>query len=139
MIHLTRIYDFAASHRLYNPTFSDEQNWEVFRQCNNPNGHGHNYELEVTIKGRPDERTGMIMDIVALDQLVQERIIVPVDHKHLNLDVDFFEGVIPTAENIVYVFWQQLAPVIPPPVKLHRLRLYESKNNVAEYCGEESA
>lgn len=136
MIYLTRRYEFSASHRLYNPEFPDEKNWEVFRECNNPNGHGHNYELEVTIKGVPDSRTGMVMDICAMDELVQARLIKRVDHKHLNLDVDFLTGVIPTAENIVYCFWQELEPGIPRPVRLHRLRLFESKNNVAEFAGE---
>lgn len=135
MIYLTRRYDFCASHRLYNPSFTDEQNCDVFRECNNPNGHGHNYELEVTVKGVPDARTGMIIDIVVLDQLVQDSLIRRVDHKHLNLDVDFLKDIIPTAENIVFYFWQELEPGIPKTVALHRLRLFESKNNVAEYQG----
>ena len=135
MLYLTRRYDFCASHRLYNPAFSDEKNWEVFRECNNPNGHGHNYELEVTIAGTPDPQTGMVIDLVALDTLLQKHLIQKVDHKHLNLDVDFLHEVIPTAENIVYAFWQELAPAMPQPARLHRLRLLESKNNSAEYQG----
>lgn len=136
MIYLTRRYEFSASHRLFNPNFSDEKNWEVFRQCNNPNGHGHNYELEVTVKGIPDKHTGMLVDIVKLDEVVNRIIIQAVDHKHLNLDVPMFKGVIPTAENIVAVFWQQLNPHIPATSPLHRLRLFESKNNVAEYLAQ---
>lgn len=135
-LYLTRRYEFSASHRLYNPAFPDEKNWEVFRECNNPNGHGHNYELEVTIQGSPDPRTGMLLDLGALDELVQERLIRHVDHKHLNLDVPFLQEVIPTAENIVYMFWRELSPAVPKTVRLHRLRLLESKNNVAEYQGE---
>lgn len=133
MIYLTRRYDFCASHRLYNPQFSDEMNCEIFRECNNPNGHGHNYELEVTIKGHPDPKTGMLVDIVLLDDLVRDRIIQWVDHKHLNHDVAMFEGIIPTAENIVAIFWQHLVEAVPAASPLHRIRLYESKNNVAEY------
>jgi 6-pyruvoyltetrahydropterin/6-carboxytetrahydropterin synthase len=133
LIYLTRRYEFSASHRLFNPDFSDEKNWEIFRQCNNPNGHGHNYELEVTVKGQPDEQTGMLVDIVKLDELVNRVIILEVDHKHLNLDVPMFEGIIPTAENIVAVFWQQLVDEMLTGAPLHRLRLFESRNNVAEY------
>ncbi|MBX2860881.1 MAG: 6-carboxytetrahydropterin synthase [Vampirovibrio sp.] len=139
IVHLTCRYDFSASHRLFNPEFSDEQNEEVFKQCNNPNGHGHNYELDVTIAGTPTKETGMVMDIMDLDELVNQHIIRHVDHKHLNLDVDFFEGVIPTAENIVAVFWQKLKNQLPKGIRLYRLKLYESKNNTAEYYGETAA
>jgi 6-pyruvoyltetrahydropterin/6-carboxytetrahydropterin synthase len=131
-VSLTRSYDFAASHRLFNPTFSDERNWEVFGICNNPNGHGHNYELQVTVSGVPHPQTGLLMDLGELDQLVDTHLLRHVDHKHLNLDVPFFDGVIPTAENIVVVFWQQLAPHVP---QLAKLRLIESRNNMAEYTG----
>lgn len=135
MLFLTRRYDFCASHRLYNPEFSDTQNWEVFRECNNPHGHGHNYELEVTLTGEADPNTGMLVDIELLDRWVQETLIQKVDHRHFNFDVPFMKDIIPTAENVVYTFWQQLAPQIPPPLKLHRMRLFESKNNMAEYQG----
>ena len=133
---LTRKYDFPASHRLFNPDFSDEENVRVFRQCNNLNGHGHNYELEVTVKGTPDPRLGMVVDIYELDQIVQRVILERVDHKNLNLDVDFMKGLIPTAENMVWAFWQELAPHIPAPAQLARLRLVETRNNFVEYRGE---
>lgn len=135
-VFLTRKYDFPASHRLFNPDFSDEENARVFRQCNNLNGHGHNYELEVTVKGCPDPCLGMVVDIYELDQIVQRTILERVDHKNLNLDVDFLKGVIPTAENMVWAFWQELAPHIPQPAQLARLRLVETRNNFVEYCGE---
>lgn len=135
MIYLTRRYDFAASHRLYNPAFSEEENWRVFGKCNNPNGHGHNYELEVTVGGVPDARTGMVIDLAEMDRRVQERLLVHVDHKDLNSDVPFMKDVIPTAENIVRLFWDELEPGIPAPARLHKLRLTESRNNAAEYAG----
>jgi 6-pyruvoyltetrahydropterin/6-carboxytetrahydropterin synthase len=135
MIYLTRRFDFAASHRLFNPEFSDELNWEIFRDCNNPNGHGHNYELEVTIAGEADPKTGMLINILLLDEIVREQLIRHVDHKNLNIDVDFLQDIIPTAENICVVFWKQLAQHIPAPHQLYRLRLQESKNNFAEYYG----
>jgi 6-pyruvoyltetrahydropterin/6-carboxytetrahydropterin synthase len=136
LMTLTRHYDFSASHRLYNPSFSDARNWEVFRECNNPNGHGHNYEIEVTVAGPPEPKTGMVVDIVQLDAIVNRTLIKPCDHKHLNLDVAMFDGVIPTAENIAVVFWQRLVGEIPEPARLYRIRVIESKNNAAEYYGE---
>lgn len=136
LMFLTRKYDFPASHRLFNPDFCDEENARVFRQCNNLNGHGHNYELEVTVKGTPDPRLGMVVDIYELDQVIQRIILDRVDHKNLNLDVDFMKGLIPTAENMVWAFWHELAPHIPQPAQLARLRLVETRNNFVEYRGE---
>ncbi len=135
MIYLTRRYDFCASHRLYNPEFSDEKNWEVFGKCNNPNGHGHNYELEVTVKGNPDQRTGLIIDLAEFDRQVHETVITPLDHKNLNQDVAFMANTIPTSEHIVMALWNELEPNIPKPAHLHKLRLMESRNNYAEYLG----
>ncbi|MDX2084883.1 MAG: 6-carboxytetrahydropterin synthase [Candidatus Melainabacteria bacterium] len=132
MLYLTRTYDFPAAHRLHNPHFSEAENEAIFGVCNNLNGHGHNYILEVTLAGTPDKDTGMLSDITVLDALVKERILDHVDHKHLNLDVAMFRGVNPTVENMVQVFWEQLAPHIPAPAQLVRIRLVESKNNAAE-------
>ncbi|MEB3287594.1 MAG: 6-carboxytetrahydropterin synthase [Vampirovibrionales bacterium] len=132
---LTRKYDFCATHRLYNPSFSDEQNQTVFRECNNPNGHGHNYELEVSVSGVPDQETGMVIDLVALDMLVSKWILAKVDHKNMNLDVDFLSGIIPTAELMAEAFWKQLCPHIPEPARLYKIRLIETKKNYAEYYG----
>ena len=133
--YLSRTYTFPAGHRLYNPEWSDEENARVFRKCNNINGHGHNYELEVTLGGTPDPRLGMVADLYALDQMVQRVILDRVDHQNLNLDVDFLHGLIPTAENIVRAMWNELLPHIPAPAQLTRLRLRETANNVAEYRG----
>ena len=135
-VFLTRKYEFPASHRLFNPAFSDEENARVFRQCNNINGHGHNYELEVTVKGVPDPRLGMVVDIYELDQIVDRVLLQQVDHKNLNMDVEFLQGMIPTAENMVCAFWKELSPHIPKPAQLARLRLVETRNNFVEYRGE---
>jgi 6-pyruvoyltetrahydropterin/6-carboxytetrahydropterin synthase len=135
MFILKRRYHFSAAHRLNNPAFSDDKNWAVFDKCNNPNGHGHNYELEVMIAGTPHPDTGMLMDLAVLDELVETHIVKLVDHKHLNLDVAMFKGINPTAENIAIVFYRQLQPFILAPARLHGVRLVESKNNAAEYYG----
>lgn len=136
MLYITRKVEFCASHRLYNPLFSDEKNDEVYGKCNNPNGHGHNYVLEVTVKGRVDPDTGMVMDLKALKTLLDAEIIERVDHKNLNTDVDFLDGVIPTAENIVASFWEIIEARLPQGCALHELRLWESDNNLAFYRGE---
>lgn len=136
LVYFTRGYDFPAGHRLHNPAWSDEENQRVFRRCNNPNGHGHNYSLEVTVVGTPEPRMGMVVDLHALDTTVQRVILDRVDHCNFNVDVDFMQGIIPTAENIVRAFWKELAPEIPSPARLARLRLVETPNNAAEYRGE---
>lgn len=137
-VYLTRTYDFCATHRLYNPAFSDAKNCEVFRECNNVNGHGHNYTLEVTVCGVPDAETGMIVDIWDLDGVVKDRLIQHVDHKNMNLDVAFLKDQIPTAEVMVKAFWNELDKPVADlkAAKLYRLRLLETKNNFAEYRGE---
>jgi 6-pyruvoyltetrahydropterin/6-carboxytetrahydropterin synthase len=134
MIYLTRRAFFCAGHRLHNPAFSDEENDRIFGLCNNPNFHGHNYTLEVTIAGEPDPQTGMVMDLKDLKALIDREIIERVDHKNLNLDVDFLNGIIPSAENIVHAFWVILKPKITNG-KLFSIRLFESENNIVEYRG----
>ncbi|MCS6999938.1 MAG: 6-carboxytetrahydropterin synthase [Bacteroidota bacterium] len=135
MIYVTRRATFSASHRLYNPLFSDEENERIFDKCNNPRGHGHNYVLEVTVRGVPDPQTGYVIDLKVLRDIIEEHIIAKVDHKHLNDDVDFLRGIIPTAENLAWAFWQILEPIIPAGT-LHAIRVYESENNFVEYHGE---
>ena len=135
MVYLTRREHFCASHRLFNPSFSDEKNFEIYGKCSYPHGHGHNYELEVTVAGTPDGDTGMILDLKELSEVIRREITEKVDHKHLNIDVDFFKGVIPTAENIVKTFWKLLEPNIPKG-RLYSLKLYETDNNFVEYRGE---
>lgn len=135
MIYVTRRANFSASHRLFNPTFSDERNESVFDKCNNPNGHGHNYRLDVTVRGVPDRETGYVIDLKVLAQIIDEEIIDNVDHKHLNYDVEMLRGVIPTAENIAVIFWRRLEARITSGT-LHAVKLYESENNFVEYFGE---
>ena len=135
MVYVTRRAHFSASHRLYNPNFSDEQNEAIFDKCNNPNGHGHNYVVEVTVKGIPDRQTGYVIDLKELARLLDREVIDKVDHKHLNLDVDFLQGLIPTAENLAIAFWGLLQPHISSG-ELHRIKVYESENNFVEYLGE---
>lgn len=135
MIYLTRVYEFAASHRLYNPELTESENSEIYGKCANRNGHGHDYLLEVTVKGTPDARTGMLIDMALLDQAVEERLLQFVDHKHLNFDVPFLEGINPSAENLVVAFWNEVEPAIPGPASLYRLRLRETSKNICEYFG----
>ncbi len=134
MIYITRRLEFCASHRLYNPEFSDEKNETIFGLCNNPNGHGQNYVLEVTVKGEVDPQTGMVLDLKSLKKLINEEIINKVDHKNLNVDVDFLKEVIPTAENIAIHFWNILEPKIENG-KLHEVKLFESERNYVVYHG----
>ncbi|MDL1892532.1 6-carboxytetrahydropterin synthase [Sphingobacteriales bacterium CHB3] len=135
MVYITRKEHFSASHRLYNPDWSDDKNWEVYGKCNNPNGHGHNYEIEVTVAGNPPKETGMVIDLKKLSDIITKEIIDVVDHKHLNCDVDFMTGVIPTAENMAVEFWKILETKITGG-RLYSIKLYESPNNFVEYRGE---
>ncbi|MBM4178730.1 MAG: 6-carboxytetrahydropterin synthase [Ignavibacteria bacterium] len=134
MIFVTRKTHFSAAHRLYNPTFSDDRNEAVFDKCNNFWGHGHNYVVEVTVKGLPDPETGYVIDLKKLKALLEEVILDKVDHKHLNFDVDFLRGIIPTVENLCVVFWQQLENRLPSG-ELHCIRVFESEHNFADYFG----
>ena len=121
---------FSSAHRLSRPDWGHERNLEVFGLCANPNGHGHNYELEVTVEGPIDPETGMIVDMKVLKALVNECIVERVDHKHLNLDVPFLNGVIPTAENLAVAFWAVLQARVPAG-RLYELRLQETERNIA--------
>ncbi|MBD3301712.1 MAG: 6-carboxytetrahydropterin synthase [Candidatus Eisenbacteria bacterium] len=136
VVQITKRVEFSATHRLYNPDFSDEKNWEVFGICNNPNGHGHNYTLDVTLRGEPDPATGMIIDLKELKEILDERLVDRVDHKNLNLDVDFLSDCVPTVENLIIRFWEVLDGRIPG-CDLDELVLYESRTNFARYRGPE--
>ena len=135
MIFITRKHHFCASHRLYNPSFSDEKNEATFGLCNNPNGHGHNYVQEVTLSGEIADDTGMVFDLKELKKLTQQEIIDKVDHKNLNVDVDFLTDIIPTAENLAIRFWKRLEPKITKG-QLYEVKLYESERNFVVYRGE---
>jgi 6-pyruvoyltetrahydropterin/6-carboxytetrahydropterin synthase len=120
---------------LFNPSFSDEKNWEVFGPCSNPHGHGHNYILDVTVQGNPDPQTGMIINLRDLADVISREITDPLDHKHLNLDVPWLEGVIPTLENLAVRIWERLAKALAPGI-LHAVSLYESESNFVVYHGK---
>src|SRR6202163_1117635 len=113
MVYLTRRASFSAAHRLWSKQLSDEENYAIYDKCANPNGHGHNYVLEVTVRGMPDPRTGMVLNLVALKQAMNEQIIDWVDHKHLNYDVPWLEGCIPTTEVLTIKFWERLERAFP--------------------------
>ncbi len=134
---VTRRVHFNAAHRLCNPTFSDARNEATFGVCNNPNYHGHNYELDVTVEGEIDPETGYVIDITVLKRLIDEHLIRHLDHKNLNLDVPWFNGRIPTAENLAVVCWEVLAPAIPVG-RLLRLRLWETPRNYVDYEGSQA-
>jgi 6-pyruvoyltetrahydropterin/6-carboxytetrahydropterin synthase len=136
MVYITRKERFNAAHKLWVAEWSDDRNFEVFGKCANTNWHGHNYYLYITLKGRPDPLTGFIMDVKKLSDIIKEVIIEKLDHRNLNLDVDFIpSGTQPTTENLVILIWQQLEPHIQG-CKLHCVKLYETENIYAEYYGE---
>jgi 6-pyruvoyltetrahydropterin/6-carboxytetrahydropterin synthase len=133
-VTVTRRLRFNAAHRVHNPALSDEENAAIFGKCNNPNWHGHNYILDVSVEGDIDERTGYVLDLSALKQLVEREIVDKVDHRNFNLDVEFMRGVIPTSENIIIAFWRLLVDRVKP-ARLTRLVLWETENNYVEYTG----
>ncbi len=137
MVYLTRRERFNAAHKLWVAQWSEAQNWDVFGKCANKNWHGHNYHLYVTVKGNPDPLTGFIINVKTLSEIIHAAIIDKVDHTNLNLDVDFIPADMqPTTENLVIVFWQQLAGKLPAGCQLHSVRLHETENIYAEYFGE---
>ncbi len=133
-VTVTRRLRFNAAHRVYNPSLSDEENAATFGKCNNPNWHGHNYTLDVSVDGEIDDRTGYVVDLSRLRDIVERKVIDLVDHRNFNLDVKFMDGVIPTSENIVVAFWKILEPAVKP-ASLRRLVLWETENNYVEYSG----
>ena len=132
---LTRRLEFSAAHRLWNPAWSEERNRALYGPC--ATRHGHNYVLEVTVRGPVGPETGMVMDLNRLMVLMQEHLVSEVDHKYLNDDVPYLEGVVTTAENLAIAFWQRLQPHVSAfePCLLHRIRVYESRTNFADYYG----
>lgn len=127
---------FSAAHRLHNPKYDDEWNRRTYDKCDNPKGHGHNYVVQVSVKGPIDPETGMVIDLKELKAIMRERVIDRVDHTNLNEDVDFLRGVVPTAENLARAFWQQLAPAIRRGA-LHEVALQETEKNSVVYRGED--
>lgn len=135
-VFITRQVHFNSAHRLYNPTKSQAWNTKQYGLCTNPHWHGHNYVLEVTLRGRPDPETGYIVDLGELKRILHKAVVDKCDHRNLNDEVDFLRGVIPSTENLVIAFWQQIEPLIPAG-KLHCVRLYETPRNFAEYFGQD--
>ena len=137
MVYITRRENFNAAHRLFNPKWSDEKNEQVFGRCANSNYHGHNFHLWVTVKGQPDPETGFVIDLKYLGDVLKRSIVDRVDHKNLNLDVDFLKNQLPSIENIVIAFWKIIKLELSDlPCELHKIKLVETENNFVEYFGE---
>lgn len=137
MIYITRRERFNAAHRLFRPDFSDEKNMEVFGKCSNPNWHGHNYDLFVTIKGKINPETGFLVNLKDLSKIINKKVIIKLDHKNINIEVDFMKGKYASTENLAVGIWEQLADEIKHiGVELHCIKVYESENNYVEYFGE---
>jgi len=136
-ITVNRKAHFNAAHRLHNPQWSNTENQKVFGKCNNPNFHGHNYELVVSVTGPINEDTGYVIDMKELKSIIKEQVEEPFDHKNLNLDTEEFKNLNPTAENIAVVIWDKLRKFLAPALKL-KITLYETPRNFVEYSGNES-
>jgi len=138
MVFLSRQEHFNAAHKLYNPNWSEEKNVEVFGPCANANWHGHNFDMIVTVKGDPDPDTGFVVDLKQLSKLIRKEVVDKLDHKNLNLDVDFMKGKMASTENLVIEIWkilQSKLPQISKTAQLHCIKLYETPRNFVEYYG----
>jgi 6-pyruvoyltetrahydropterin/6-carboxytetrahydropterin synthase len=135
MVYVKRRETFSAAHRLFNPSYSDEMNLQIFGKCSNPNWHGHNYVLEVTVAGEPDPATGFVIDLKILKNIINENVLQKVDHKNLNTETDFMKGIIPSAENIAKAIFNELKGRLPSG-KLYSIKLFETEKNIVEYRGE---
>ena len=137
MVFITRKERFNAAHRLFLPEYSDEENLRVFGKCSNPNWHGHNYTLFVTVKGEVNEKTGFVIDLKILSGIINARVVEIVDHKNINLEVPFMKGKLASTENLAIGIWNELKEDIQEQnALLHCVRLEETENNIAEYFGE---
>lgn len=137
MVYITRRERFTAAHKLYRPDWSEDQNKAVFGGCANPNWHGHNYVLYVTVKGKVDPELGYVMNLKDLSSLLKERVIDKLDHKNLNLDVDFLQGIMTSTENVAIAIWNEIAESVTKfGVQLHCVKIQETENNFVEYFGE---
>jgi len=136
MIYITRRERFNAAHRLFKEEYSDKKNLEVFGKCSNPHWHGHNYELFITVKGEVNPETGFLINLKALSQLIREKIIEKIDHKNINIEVDFMQGKMASTENLTIGIWNELEKEISRlGATLHCVKIYESENNFVEYFG----
>ncbi len=136
-VYITRQVHFNSAHRLHNPAKSQRWNTEKYGLCTNPHWHGHNYVLEVTLSGRPDPETGYVLDLGELKRILNRAVVDPCDHRNLNEEVPFLRGINPSTENLVIAFWNEIAPLITAG-RLHRVRLFETPRNYAEYFGPDS-
>ena len=136
MVYLTRKAEFSASHYYHNPAFSPEENQRIFGKCNNPNGHGHNYTLEVTVKGSVDTQSGFVVDLKQLKEVMNREVIDVLDHRFLNKEIAEFRDAIPTTENLAINIWKRLQPKLKA-AELHRIRVYETPDLFVDYYGEE--
>ena len=136
MVYITRIEHFNAAHKLFNPAWSQAENELVFGKCANEKWHGHNFDLHVTIKGKPNKDTGFVFDAKKLSVLIRDHVTEKLDHKNLNIEVDFMQGKICSIENLAVEIWLQRAPQLPPDVKLHCIKLYETPRIFVEFFGE---
>lgn len=135
--YITRRERFCAAHRLFVPELSDPENFELYGQCSHPNWHGHNYELFVTVKGDVNAKTGYVLNLKGLSLLIRDKVIEKIDHKNINIDVDFMQGLIPTTENLVIAIWNTLEDdVATLGARLYKVKLQETENNFVEYLGE---
>ena len=134
-VFITRQVHFNSAHRLHNPAKSQAWNTRHYGLCTNPHWHGHNYILEVTLCGTPDPDTGYIMDLAELKRLLHRAVVDKCDHHNLNEEVAFLRGINPSTENLVIAFWNEIAPLIPPPGRLYQVRLFETPRNFADYFG----
>lgn len=135
--YLTRRERFSAAHRLYKPEFSDEENFRLFGQCSHPNWHGHNYELFVTVKGEINQDLGYVVNLKLVSQIIRDRVISKLDHRNVNIDVDFMQGVLATTENLAIAIWKELEqPISEIGAQLHCVKIKETENNFVEYYGE---
>jgi 6-pyruvoyltetrahydropterin/6-carboxytetrahydropterin synthase len=135
VVKATRRVHFCAAHRLHRAEWSAERNAEVFGDCSNPNWHGHNYDLDVTVEGPVDPETGFVMDLKALKDLLEERVVADVDHRNLNLEVGWLEGVVPSTENVAVAIWDRIADAMPEGVRLSKVVLHETPRHWVEYAG----
>ena len=137
MIYITRHERFNAAHRLFRPEYSDEKNLQIFGKCSNPNWHGHNYSLFVTVRGELNPETGFLVDLKHLSELINIMVIEKLDHRNINIEVDFMQGKLASTENIAIGIWNELAfPISRLGASLHCVKLYETENNYVEYFGE---
>jgi 6-pyruvoyltetrahydropterin/6-carboxytetrahydropterin synthase len=139
IVTVTRRAHFSAAHRLHRDEWSEEKNLQVFGDCANPNWHGHNYELIVSVEGPVDPTTGFVMDLKRLKDVIQNRVVVDVDHRNLNVEVAWLDGIMPSTENLAIAVWGRIADQLPPGVRLASVVIQETRNNSVEYRGPQES